>query len=85
MTVLVTSLMFLAFAARFHDATVLPVALAIIAKVPAVWMTTVIFGEVILLSQSRTAKRKDPALITRRWIGARPSVWDEWLDGPGRA
>jgi biotin transporter BioY len=51
----------------------------------ASWMIAAVLGTVLLVPKWIWAKTQDQLLRTRCWTAARSSVWDEWLDGAGRA
>ena len=51
----------------------------------ATWIIAAVLGTVLLLARWLWAKTQDQVLRAWRWTGARPGVWDEWLDGSSRA
>jgi hypothetical protein len=86
LVVVVCSLEFLAMSAVLRDVTALWIGGVLIALMAvAIWITAAVLGTVLLIPVWLWEKRHYAVFRTRRSIGARSGVWDDWLDWPCRA
>ena len=80
------SFTFLAMAVVHGDTTAISIGLVFLLSLTlAIWIIAAVLGTVLLLPKWIWAKTQDQLLRTRCSTAARSSVWDEWLDGPGRS